>query len=222
MPSQAPNIMMRFMQARSPKPPMPTPSQDAAEDRRAVRAWIDEIKTRFHVEVPEIARRAGISAGTIYRWFDDDASFTPSRATLRKIASAFGVEMPGEPSWKPKGFEDAELVAMVGEQIPESLQAAMDQGVWRMTTRALEMVGIMPGDMLLVDMRETPRTGDVVCAQIYDFQRGTAETKLRLFEPPYLLTATMDHGAREAPIYVDGERAAIRGVVVRTLRERRP
>lgn len=198
-----------------------TPLQEADDDRRSVRAWIDEIKTRFNVETPEVARRAGVSPGTIYRWFDDDASFQPSRATLRKIAAAFGVEMPGEPNWKPKGFEDAELVAMVGEQIPESLRASIDQGVWRMTTRALELLGILPGDVLLVDLRETPRSGDVVCAQIYDFQRGDAETKLRLYEPPYLLTATMDAALREPPIYVDGERAVVRGVVTRMLRERR-
>lgn len=204
-----------------PPAPRGTPSQEADDDRRSVRAWVDEIKTRFNVETTEVARRAGVSPGTIYRWFDDKLPFQPSRATLRKIASAFGVEMPGEPSWKPRGFEESELVALVGEQVPTQLRAGFDQGVWRMTTRALEMAGVLPGDVMLVDMRETARGGDVVCAQVYDFQRGTAETKLRLFEPPYLLTATMDPGLRDAPIYVDGERAVIMGVVTRMLRERR-
>lgn len=213
--------MLPVMKHALVKDVLTTPSQGADDDRRAVRAWIDDIKSRFNVETTEVARRSGVSPGTIYRWFDDDLSFQPSRATLRKISSAFGVEMPGEPNWKPKGFEDAELVAIVGEQIPDEIKAQVDQGVWRMTTRALEMMGILPGDVLLVDLRETPRSGDIVCAQIYDFQLGTAETRLRLYEPPYLMTATMDPALREAPTYVDGERAVVVGVVTRMLRERR-
>lgn len=202
------------------RPPPVTPRSQNVDERAQVRAWIEAIKARHKIELREIAARAGVAVSTIYRWFDDAFAFQPSRSALRKIAQAFNVEMPGEDASRAPGFAEREMVAIAVEERPDELRAGLNQGVWRVATRALEMIGYLPGDMVLVDMAETPRPGDVVCAQVYDFQHGAAETKLRVYEPPYLVCATMDPAAREAPIYLDHERATIAGVVTRMLRAR--
>lgn len=188
------------------------------QDRATIIAWLDAIRARFRVEVPEIARRAKVSASTIYRWYDVGHPFSPSLTSIRKIAQAFDVPMPEAETARPRGFEEGDAQPVI-EQIKEIL-AGDNQGVWRLTTRALELAGYLPGDMLLVDMTVTPRAGDVVAAQVYNLERGTAETKLRVYEAPFLTTRTMDPAAVERPLFVDNERVHIAGTVVRSLRVR--
>lgn len=189
------------------------------EQNAAIRAWIEDLKTRFRMDIPAIARRANVSASTIYRWFDDEHPFTPSLTSVRKIAQAFGVPMPGDED-APRGFAEGEASRLTAAQEPAELKAGENQGVWLIGSRSLELAGIIPGDMVLVDMGETPRSGDVVCAQVYNLDRGTAETKFRHYEPPFLMTRTMDPAASERPLFVDNERVWVAGVVIRTLRVR--
>ncbi len=61
---------------------------------------------------------------------------------------------------------------------------------------------------------------DVVCAQVYDWARGKAETVFRLYEPPYLLSSTTDPKLLR-PLVVDDDVVMIKGVVVASLRSRR-
>ena len=72
------------------------------------------------------------------------------------------------------------------------------------------------------DFSETvpPRSGDVVAAQVYNLERGTAETKLRVYEAPFLTTRTMDPASTDRPLFVDNERVHVAGTVVRSLRVR--
>lgn len=199
-------------------PPMPASEALIAEKRR-VRAWIEGIRSRFHVEVPDIAARAGVAPSTVYRWIDDAGGFSPSLSKIRKIAAAFSVPMPDDDA-RPPGFAEGEALKIEIDEQPAELRAGMNQAVWRLNTRALDLLGYLPGDLVLVDLAVTPRAGDVVCAQIYDFQRGTAETKIRAYEPPFLMMRSFEPSLREAPIYVDNERAVIMGVVTRSLRVR--
>jgi hypothetical protein len=96
-----------------------------------------------------------------------------------------------------------------------------DQSEWKLTTRALELAGYIPGDVVRLDMKAPPQAGDAVFAQVYNFERGNAETRFRLFDPPYLVTRTMDPGVNNRPLYIDGERVLIIGPVVRTVRMRK-
>lgn len=187
--------------------------------RATITAWIDAIRIRFRVEIPEIAKRAKVAASTIYRWFDESHQFNASLTSLSKISTAFGVPLPGsEPV--VQGFQEGDAQRIL-DDLPAALKAENDnQGVWRLATRALELAGYLPGDMLLVDMTVPPRTGDVVCAQVYNLDRGTAETRIRVYEAPFLTTRTMDPTAADRPLYVDNERVRIAGTVVRSLRVR--
>ena len=73
----------------------------------------------------------------------------------------------------------------------------------------------------MVALGETPLSGDVVCAQIYDWSNGRAETVFRIFEPPYLLAASADPQFLR-PFVVDDDKVQVKGVVIHTIRVRNP
>ena len=86
--------------------------------------------------------------------------------------------------------------------------------LWQVTGRALECAGYLPEDIAIVDFDRTePKTGDVVCAEVHDFQSGAAVTVLRIAEPPYLIADSNDHDYRK-PELVDNERVKVMGTVV--------
>lgn len=189
--------------------------------RDRIRAWIDSLLAEHRLEIPGLASRAKVAPSTIYRWYDDAYPFEARSSTLRKIALAFGSRVPSaDPSEPVAGFSDGDVQQLFGHDIPDHLVAGTNQGVWRISTRALELAGYLPGDLVLVEMGLPARAGDVVCAQVYNLERGSAETKLRIFRPPFLITRTMDAAAEEQPLFVDNERVAIVGTVIRSLRLR--
>jgi SOS-response transcriptional repressor LexA len=107
---------------------------------------------------------------------------------------------------------------------PYSCWLALAQGhgnldPWTLKSRALESAGYLPGDILLVALGETPVAGDIVCAQIYDWNAGKAQTVFRLFQPPYLIAATTEASLLR-PHVVDDEKVVIKGVVMNSLRGR--
>ena len=70
-----------------------------------------------------------------------------------------------------------------------------------------------------VALGETALSGDVVCAQVYDWSTGRAETVFRIFEPPYLVSASSDPQFLR-PLVVDDDKVHIKGVVIQTYRSR--
>lgn len=89
--------------------------------------------------------------------------------------------------------------------------------IWVVRTRALEDEGYKPGDRVIVDLDATPQIGCIVCAQIYDWDKGDAKTLLRLYEHPYLVAATSDPRFRK-PELIDDKYIIIKGVVVASFR----
>ncbi len=86
---------------------------------------------------------------------------------------------------------------------------------WRLKTMALESVGYLPGDIVFVQMLDEgqmPRPQDAVCAQVVDYQHGSAETVWRVYDPPFLVGASHDRTAYK-PLLVDGDRVKIAGVI---------
>lgn len=91
--------------------------------------------------------------------------------------------------------------------------------VWQVRGGAMTLGGYLPGDMLLVDTHQTERlnAGDIVVAQRYDNQTGTAITMLRRHEPPVLVSATADP-ADQRVHFVDGTNVVVRGKVIASWR----
>jgi hypothetical protein len=91
---------------------------------------------------------------------------------------------------------------------------------WRLKTMALEGVGYLPGDIVFVEALPEgvlPKPQDAVCAQVVDYQHGSAETVWRVYDSPFLVGAANDRTAYK-PLLVDGDRVKIIGVIRESLR----
>jgi hypothetical protein len=107
-------------------------------------------------------------------------------------------------------------------ELPEAVPLASrmpNAGLWEIRGRALDLAGLLPGDVVAVDPgRSALKTGDVVCAQIYDWQKGSATTVFRIYEPPYLVALSTDPQHRK-PVLVDGDQVLLKGRVVASFRQ---
>jgi hypothetical protein len=87
---------------------------------------------------------------------------------------------------------------------------------WQLHTRALELEGFLPGDIVLVDQNASPRPGDAVYATIEE-RRGKPEPIMRQFQHAgpvnVLVPRTMDPKAPPA-LVVDRDKIVIRGVLL--------
>lgn len=189
----------------------------------AIRSWLLEVLRVVNLKPTPFAKQAGLSASTIFRALDPNSGSTLEIRTINKIVQKYGVRPPGNVVEAPKiqGLSEPEL-QILSTPLDAGVELTPTQGQWVIRTRALELLGYLPGDIATADSAETPRAHDVVVAQIVDAQSDTAETVIRLYDPPYLLTETADPEARRKPALVDFNKISIWGVVVRSERRRRP
>lgn len=188
-----------------------------------MRDWIPAVARHLNMTPSELARRSKLAPSTITRYLNDTSrTATITERSIQMIESYSGVSrhrMPGVAL--PPGMAEPDAAPLdPGEPIKGWCKAAIDEarkgrnGVdpWVMRGRALDLEGVLPGDILLVDLNRRPAPGDIVCAQVVDYVSGAAETIFRLFQPPYLIA----HSAKLGPVrpeQVDEVRVSIRGVV---------
>lgn len=192
----------------------------------AIRAWIMDVCRRTGLKPTPLAKAAGLAPSTLLRALDPDNPGSLERRSIDKIVQKFGVDPPamyGTPAPAPArvGFGEPEMKRIGGPMPADASQQSTTEGYWTIQTRALELAGYLPGDQVTADSSIVPRARDIVVAQIVDHQRGTAETVLRIYEPPYLLTETTDERARRKPLLVDNDTVAIWGVVTHMTRTRK-
>ena len=127
------------------------------------------------------------------------------------------------------GFGETEVAPLVGkDQEARAAQTIAGEmggnrpGVdpWQVKTNELEHFGYLQGDTILVDTNkaESCKKGDMVLAQIYDMRSGTAETVLRRYEPPVLLSAAGHLNELKVNV-VDNNNVAIRGKIIGSWRK---
>lgn len=176
----------------------------------------------------DLAKRAGLDPSTLSRFLSGSRDDQALRAsTIRQIEKVVGLSMSGAalpPVHNALGMAEAEQLPIQRGGINEVLTthlAADGRPVdaWTLKSRALELAGYQPGDTLFVRLGETALRGDVVCAQIYDWSLRKAETVFRIFDPPYLLSATTDSTLLR-PLEINSENITIKGVVLHCLRSR--
>lgn len=203
-------------------------SPEGADDRaEIVRQWLVEAIAKSGLKPTPFATRAGLSPSTILRNLEGEVSL--DLRSIDKIVDHYNIPGPsiyGEAQANAPGFSEAELASYTSD-VPTwwKIELSPKQGLWQVNTRSLELAGVLPGDIILVDSNvapKIPREGeprDVVVAQILG--AGTAETVLRLYDPPYLLTDTADPHSKRKPELVDNVRVSIWGVQVKLFRERK-
>lgn len=198
----------------------------------AYRSWLKSLPDQTGRSLTAIAKEIGVAASTLTRPLKptDPGISTPHLRTVNKIIERYNLPAPSfieAPPQRSRGFSDeaAPYVAAASGSVASAVDGMIggnpNADPWVIKSRALELAGILPGDVVVVDLSRHPERGDIVCAQVnLDFQRGSAETVMRIYERAgashVLLSSSIDPGLR-APIAVD-DRVAIKGVVIGVLR----
>lgn len=191
---------------------------------------------RHNISQSELAVQSRMDPSTLSRFLNaqDDRHLT--QRSIRKLENFSGLIFGGydvvelDSACKPTfRFSEADAMPFQLDDKANSLIADAVRTLcanrnsadpWTLKSRALESIGYHPGDVLIVDLSIDPVPGDVVCAQVYDFDKGGAETVFRSYQPPCLISAT--HDARLLrPYLIDTAGVTIRGVVVASLRDPR-
>lgn len=209
--------------------------------REQILQFLDRAMAATQLSASGLARKAGIATTTLTRFIKDEHASMLSMRSLAKIAHAAGTEPIGVPAViapaAPRAIRmidepaSSEAVPLKLAERSERLRSAVAALIggrdgtdpWVLLTRALEACGYRPGDIVLVDLNQRAEKGHVVCAQVYEWQSGRAETIWRIFEPPYLVAAPLDADLADQlrrPLLVDNDRIIIKGVVTEMLRAR--
>lgn len=198
-------------------------------DTKDQRTYIQNVMQRTGWTQSELALRAGLDPSTLSRFLTGDREGHSLRSsTIRKIESVSGISFGAAPVTAPaqEGFAapEAEPIRIEASSPLDAVVAALTRGranvdPWTLRSRALEGAGYRPGDILLVALDETPLAGDVVCAQLYNWDSGRADTVFRIFQPPYLVASSPDPVLMR-PHVVDDASVQIKGVVINTIRNR--
>jgi hypothetical protein len=193
--------------------------------------WVQAVMAYLGVKsYNALAVQAGIDPSLIQKPFNPNYKGKFGADTLSAIAKAANLRVMEYPN-RPLGLAEAEAEPFQYEERSDAIEANVDRAVrelvkgrngrdpWVIRGYALELSGILPGDVVIVDLNMQPRPKDVVCAQIYDWSSMKAETVFRVYDPPYLMTNSLRFGVQK-PLLVDDRSVVIRGVVDVTLRRR--
>lgn len=196
--------------------------------RRKQLVWLQAIYDETGWNQSELARRGGFSHATLSRFKNDpDNAAKLDTDTVAKILAVSPIpHYENSRAQIPQGFTEREaeplaIDALTDITVLRMVQAAKAGGnaidPWLLNNRAIENLGYLPGDIVMVDLNAKPEAGDVVCAQVFD-RMGNPETAFRVYYPPYLMGSS---NLREylRPIPVD-DRVLLRGVVIATIRPR--
>jgi hypothetical protein len=193
------------------------------ETSRQHREYIRRVIAHTRKPPTRIAKEVGVAPSTLTRLLKDDSTSTLHARTISRLQEYSGVSFFGGDSSTVTTFrglaEDA--VPFDAKNADPAVMAAIKALIggrksadpWTMRTRSLERRGYLPADIVIVDLGRAPEAGDAVCAQVYDWRRGAAETVMRVYDPPYLLEASFDEQLRK-PLVVDNEQVIIKGVLL--------
>lgn len=202
-------VHSRLMMARQP-----TGKPDTGKiDKAAAQRYLAEVLGRQRTSIPRLAKAANISPNTLYRIEDDGDPYLTSLTTIRKLEAATGMPFAdalGSPGARPRAREAERLGA---DEIPEGLVVKDHEAAWRLGTRAVDLCGFVPGDVIVFALDAGASAGDIVVAA-----NGNDETVIRVYDAPYLVTRSLDPVISAAPMPVDGNRVRILGTFARMLR----
>lgn len=193
--------------------------------------WVEAVMAYLGAtSANQLAKLAGVNPANIQRPLSENYKGKFGIDTLTKIGAAANLR-PMEFPARQNGFKEEEATPFVYDQRADAIESNVDRAVrelcrgrngrdpWVMQSNALELSGILPGDILIVDLNLQPRPKDIVCAQIYQWNQMRAQTLFRVYEPPYLMTNSLRFGVQK-PVPVDGDHVIIRGVVDGIFRRR--
>lgn len=178
----------------------------------------------------QLALKSGMAASTVTRYLNDDTgNLTVQQSTLEKIAALTGFrpyQFPGrgrpgmaEPDAVPFDQDQAREVDWVRSAVASLKAGRNGVDAWVMKGAALDGMGVLPGDIVIIDQNMRPKPGDVVIVQLVDYLRGQAETVMRVWQPPFVCTHSLRLGPQR-PEQVDEERVQLAGTAIGFIRPR--
>lgn len=199
--------------------------------------WFKAQQKRVGVTAEEIAKRMGRTRANVshilngrqrmsLEWAQAFADVL--QVPLAQVIEKAGIAEPAVARTLSPGFAESDAVAWTPQHEPnrslvsQSLRIAEALGAdrpgidaWKIKARSMALAGLLPGDFALVDTHQSERVkaGDVVLAQVYDNNAGTAATVIRRFEPPVLIAASCDPADARVHV-VDGNNVVIRGKII--------
>lgn len=184
------------------------------------RQLVERVKRRTGWSLTRLAREAGISHSTLTRTMNDpDYQGQFNTGTLNKLLRLAKVS-PSAIDFA--GLAEPEVERVLPDAVPPELRPAdRHHAVFEMRSRALELAGLLPGDMALVALGLEPREGDIVCVQLHDDDHGAGETAFRLYSTgPFLTVASADPAVPRRPLRPGFDPVTIMGTVVKVVRQR--
>lgn len=173
-------------------------------------------RLRGDVSQTALAKRTGVSQGRI-REIEEGMTAAPRVDTLRKLADGLGIAFDELASGAPAGmlseaeaqpFDAAPVKGLLFQLAPNARHPVPYR-----VARDLPGFGLMAGDMLVVELQGTPAQGSLVVATLADPDTGAAETVIRRYLPPVLVSAD---AAQVHPL--DGGSVAVLGQVLASWR----
>lgn len=192
-------------------------AKDMIDDTQNIlRQWLLKAAGKTGWSLTRLAKEAGVAQSTVTRLFSEDYVGTMTADSMAKLSRAAKLPIPVEIGTSPldPGFREPELQPLTADE-GENPNISR----WTIKGNSLVLAGYMPGDTVWADARIAPRDGDIVIAQNYDMQRATAETVIRVYKAPFLMTAAIGADERK-PIMADGHQAIILGTITRSERRR--
>jgi DNA-binding Xre family transcriptional regulator len=199
-----------------------TSRQHRDQTSRQHREYLKWVIAQTGKKPTPLAKEIGIAASTLTRVLKEGSTTTLRADTISKLQEYMSLFVSGDSPAAPgrRGLAedavpfDAESAdPVVSAAIRALIGSREDADSRTIRTRALEGLGYLPGDIVIVDLRRKPVRGDVVCAQVSELGRSEPETVMRIYQPPVLVAATFDEQLRRL-LWVDDPRVKIEGVVL--------
>lgn len=199
--------------------------------------WFKDRQKQVGVTAEDIAREMGRARSNVSHILNGHQRMSLDWArAFAKVLSvtvdevllhAGALDEPEAQTLRP-GFAESDAAPFAGKggarDTADAIACCMGGGrpgidVWTIKSDALALRGYLPGDQILVDTHQSERckSGDIVLAQLYNWQTGTAETILRIYEPPVLVMASACVTAPMTRV-VDHQNVVIKGKVIASWR----
>lgn len=199
-------------------------------DQRETKDWLKAMASQMGISPSRLALNAGMAASTLTRYLNDTSGKVGiTQSSLEAVAAYTGFRPHQFPGRNRAGFSEPDATQFDKEtlNLPAWIRQAVDaarkdrNGVeaWVMKGAALDGLGVLPNDVVIIDHNMKPKAGDIVLAQVVDYATGTAETVMRVYQPPFII----GHSIRLGPLrpeHVDEDRVQISGTSIGILRAR--
>jgi SOS-response transcriptional repressor LexA len=211
----------RLLARRLPK----TDTREAI--RNAQRQWLQTAVRARGESASQIAKAAGVSDTTVTRFLNNpNYQGVLNPLTVQRISEYTGIAGPGadEGQAPMRSFREEAVPYVAEGDAPARTGAVAALLAGRphayamvMQSTALELAGVRPGDIMIIDPLVAPADGDVVCAQLEEGMGAT--TVYRIFQMPNLVGASFDPRAVR-PESINGTTRRIVGVMTDLVRRR--